>query len=221
MCIDSPDGPVLSILSQLQEEFVSVVYSYLVYYVQGCPAAQAPVELDQRIQILDKYVFPALQGLGSAILLDSNSSSISSGGEVLQDNWEAICGTSFSPFLAILGALDNQLCILTQTLVSACVRASALCVFVWLFVSDNSIISLDLEFYIRYYNRWMCASCSLATIGTQSTKRHFTMPCAIMLPVDLVGQRTYCIIWNQRITECGGCQLVSPFSFFGVCVSII
>jgi hypothetical protein len=89
LCIDSPDGPVLSILSQLQDEFVSVVYSYLVYYVQGCPAAEAPVELDQRIQILDNVFFPALQGLGSAI-----TTSISSGG---QDNWEAICGTNFAP----------------------------------------------------------------------------------------------------------------------------
>jgi hypothetical protein len=116
MCIDSPDGPVLSILSQLQDEFVSVVYYFLVYYVQGCPAADAPVELDQRINFFAKLVFPALQDLSAAVTRTINS------GGAQQDNWEAICGTNFTPFLAILGALDNQLCMMTGTLVRAVVR---------------------------------------------------------------------------------------------------
>ena len=105
MCFDSPAGPVTSILTKLQENFQSVVYWFLLYYVQGCPATSVPVEMDQRINILAKKVLPSLQNAAAAIL--------SADAETL----DAACGKGVAPFLVVLRALGNQLCILTKTLV--------------------------------------------------------------------------------------------------------
>jgi hypothetical protein len=104
-CFNSPDGPVLNILAQVGDNFDSIVFDFLIFYVKGCPLAEAPVELDQRIVILAKNVIPSIQGLASAIRREGEA------------NLEQVCGSNLAPFLAIVGALDNQLCILTQTLV--------------------------------------------------------------------------------------------------------
>ena len=107
MCINSPDGPVVSILRQLEDEFASVVYFFLVFYVKGCPVNELPLELEQRLQILSSYVFPAMENLISAI-----------GEQQGPNDFNADCGTNLAPFLVIANAMSNQLCNLTQIIVS-------------------------------------------------------------------------------------------------------
>jgi hypothetical protein len=153
-CYNSPDGPILNLLAQVGDDFDSIAYAFLIFYVKGCPLTEAPVELDQRIIILAKNVIPAIQGLASAIQRQGEA------------NLEQVCGTNFAPFLAIVGALDNQLCILTQTLVRFSFwNMAGACSYCNILPCACNIISHSFLF------RPTCVCCFLVKIGIQYMKR--------------------------------------------------
>jgi hypothetical protein len=121
MCVNSPDGPMLTILDNIQESLdSSLVPLFLAYYVRGCPsplmaengADPAIFELDRRVGVLSRSVLPAIEGLVNGISNTQTSLEM-----------EAICGAESNylvPFLAITKTLQAQFCVLTETLVSAC-----------------------------------------------------------------------------------------------------
>jgi uncharacterized membrane protein YdcZ (DUF606 family) len=56
------------------------------------------------VAILAQVILPALQELNSRL------------SEAGQNNIAASCGSNFTPLIVALSILDNQLCVLTQTL---------------------------------------------------------------------------------------------------------
>ena len=133
-CVNSPDGPMMSILNNnMKPNFsseTSLVASFLSYYIQGCPSI-APFggageddnseigivssftvdagifELEQRVGILSRSILPAMRSLEQ--VLDS---------EQAQNEMQSVCDINLLPFLAITRSLQSQFCSLTQTLVS-------------------------------------------------------------------------------------------------------
>ncbi len=105
VCIDGPESTVLTILDNVQANFqTDVVYGFLVHYVRGCPAEEVPKDLEQRVVILAQLMVPPLQDVVAAI------------GDVGEATLEALCGTDWTPMVAILSALEEQLCDLSQAL---------------------------------------------------------------------------------------------------------
>jgi hypothetical protein len=107
LCYNSPDIPVLNLLELLEDEFGSVMYFFLRYYVSACPAVDAPRELEQAVGAIQEQVLPVMGNLLDAIRAEG------------EENIEATCGSGVAPFLAIVGALGNQLCVLGLTMVRA------------------------------------------------------------------------------------------------------
>jgi hypothetical protein len=105
LCYNSPDIPVLNLLESIEDEFGSIIYPFLRYYVSACPAVDAPRELELAVQAIQEEVLPAMGNLLDAIRAQGELSI------------EETCGTGVAPFLAIVGALGNQLCVLGLTMV--------------------------------------------------------------------------------------------------------
>lgn len=105
LCYNSPDVPMLNMLEVVKDEFNSPIYFFLRYYISGCPAADSPRGLEIAAAVLQETVLPAIGEVTDAIQAQ--------GEEAL----EATCGTVVAPYLAILAALGNQLCLLGMTMV--------------------------------------------------------------------------------------------------------
>ena len=106
-CINSPDAAMLAILDRVEGEFQanSVIHDFLEYFVRGCPVETAPQDLDQRISIMAQLIVPALQEFLIAIQQT---------GFV---NLQRICGADLTPFIAVVDAMETQLCELSQSIV--------------------------------------------------------------------------------------------------------
>lgn len=106
LCYNSPDVPVLNLLETIEDEFgsSSLMYFFLRYYVSGCPAVEAPRELELAIVGIKDAVLPVMGTLVDAIQAQG------------EENLAEICGTGVAPVLAIVEALGEQLCVLGLTM---------------------------------------------------------------------------------------------------------
>eukprot|EP00934_Nitzschia_sp_Nitz4_P008742 Nitzschia sp. Nitz4//scaffold95_size97785//6851//13079//NITZ4_004655-RA/size97785-processed-gene-0.3-mRNA-1//1//CDS//3329560436//8732//frame0 len=104
MCFNSPDTPVLNLLTLIESEFNSFVYRFTRYVVAGCPVIQAPETIQNAVEFLRDLVIPALGNLAEAIL------------EVGEENQEIACGTGVASVLQLIGALGAQICVVVYTI---------------------------------------------------------------------------------------------------------
>ena len=106
LCYNTPDEPVLHLLETQKDDFEAIFHSFARYYIVGCPETEVPLGMEQAIQSLQEMVIPAVVALSDKIQED--------GREVL----EAQCGTGFGGLLAVLDAVEEQLCLLGLSMVS-------------------------------------------------------------------------------------------------------
>lgn len=105
MCYNTPDVPLLNLLETRKDKFDSLVYLFLRYYVSGCPMIDAPRGLEVAIQTIQSTAIPAIASLSDAMQAQGIA------------NLEDTCGGGIGLSLAALGAIGNQLCIFSLTLV--------------------------------------------------------------------------------------------------------
>lgn len=106
LCYNSPDVPVLNMLEEVEDDFNSMILLFLRYYVAGCPAIQAPTELEASVVAIQTTVLPSLGNLIDAVRTQ--------GEEMLEET----CGVAVTPLLAIVSTMGNQICALGLSIVS-------------------------------------------------------------------------------------------------------
>ena len=105
-CINSPDDSVLAILEEIQAQHPTTAYYFFVYYIKGCPEELIPKEVQQRLAFLNDFLFPALFNF-TATLQEQTAA-----------NLEETCGSALAPLAASTTLVNNQLCIMGESLVS-------------------------------------------------------------------------------------------------------
>ncbi len=106
LCYNSPDIPILNLLETVEDDFDSLVFLFLRYYVSGCPSLQAPTSLETSVAVIQENVLPSFGTLVDAIQAQGDAA------------LEETCGTPVAPLLAIIRALGNQICVLASSMVS-------------------------------------------------------------------------------------------------------
>jgi hypothetical protein len=101
VCYNSPDNVVLQVLESKQDDFSTVLYNFLVFYVGGCPENTVPLPIDDEVNKFLQYL-----DVVAAFLQDLQA----------DQALEGTCGTNKGILISGIQVVVAVICVVTITI---------------------------------------------------------------------------------------------------------